>query len=110
VKNTTPLYKQNLSMFDFGITAPSSVLLDMILADVPVAVWQDDYDTLDISNYRGLPVVHDAGEWWNFAQQASRERDGLLQRQRAFLNDLGIPPDVQQRYRMLLSLAPVVCR
>lgn len=107
VKNVAPLYKQDLGVFHFGISAPSSVLIDMICAGVPTAIWQDEYDSLDTSNYQGLPVVHGADEWWNFAAEAFNDPSELLRRQNAFLDKFAIPSNVPQRYRTLMSSLPM---
>jgi hypothetical protein len=102
--NTDPLYRQDLSRFRFGISAPSSVLLDLILADVPVAVWQSEAGSLALGNYSGLPVVSDAADWLRFAEESERDRMTLLERQRQFVDSLGIPADVEERFRRLLSI------
>jgi len=37
-KSSGPIYKEDLKRFSFAISAPSSILLDFMLADIPVAV------------------------------------------------------------------------
>jgi hypothetical protein len=98
-----PLYTLTLSRYAFAISAPSTVLFDFILADVPVALW--GARALDVGNYRGLLGVDTADECWNFAAASSAMRDALLANQRRFLGSLGIPDDVRDRYLSLLAIA-----
>ncbi|GJD51597.1 hypothetical protein OPKNFCMD_4352 [Methylobacterium crusticola] len=100
--NTLPLYKQTLGEFAFGISAPSSIVLDLMFADVPAALWQDADEPLDLSNYAGLRVIGGADSWWDFAFEALTDPAGLIAGQRAFLASLGIPADVRGRYLTLL--------
>ena len=44
-----PSYKVNWRSFLFGISAPSSVLFDLMINEVPVIVWQDPQQIIDIT-------------------------------------------------------------
>ncbi len=39
--NMLPLYDINMKGYQFGISAPSTIIFDMVLAGIPVAVWRD---------------------------------------------------------------------
>jgi hypothetical protein len=103
-KNVSPLYKQALEKFDFCISAPSSVIFDMVWAGVPVAVWTTRSNNLDIGIYHSLTIVRDDGDWLEFAMACAEDPSPFLCAQTNFLHSLGIPSDIPQRYRELLSL------
>lgn len=105
VLSEEPMYRLDTDRYAFAISAPSTVLFDFLLADVPVAVWRDPEDEIDHSNFVGLPTVGSADDWWRFAMASQLERARLLAVQRSFLMDLRIPPDVRGRYGALLALA-----
>ena len=101
-----PMYQVDLSEYDFGISAPSSVLIDMLFADIPTAVWHDADDLIDTSNYRGLARVSTAEEWMRFAAAAQVNRSALIEQQHVFLQGTGmqVEPDViERRFGALLA-------
>jgi hypothetical protein len=102
-RNTRPLYEQDLGGFDFAISPPSSIVLDLIVANVPVAVWVDHAGRLDATNFAGLETVSSVEEWLSFATRSSHERDAILAGQEQFLQNLRIPTDVATRYAQLMS-------
>lgn len=99
-----PLYRVDLRKFAYGISPPSSVLIDLLLADVPTAVWQDERGLIDVGNYAGLPTVSSASEMMQFARQAQRHPNRLLAEQRAWLGRQGMPLDPQDVYRRYSAL------
>ncbi|RVU15600.1 hypothetical protein [Methylobacterium oryzihabitans] len=101
--NRAPLYRQSLDKFGFGISAPSSVLLDMVWAGIPTAVWTDG--ALDIGIYEGLTVVSDVDDWVRFAEAATRDPAPFLDAQRRYVAGLGIPADIPALYRDLYDVA-----
>lgn len=108
-----PIYRLDLSSFLYGISPPSSVLIDMIAAGIPVAVWRDPDGIMDVDAYRGLPAVSLPGDVLEFRQKALHERSALLKRQEAFLREIDLPcesEDVARRFRALLNIgvSPVV--
>ena len=103
--NRMPLYKQSLEKFDFCISSPSSVLLDMVWAGVPTAVWTGDDPSLDIDAYRGLHVVSSERDWLDFANAAASQPMPFLERQTRYLSSLPIPQDIEGAYRNLLTVA-----
>ncbi len=100
-----PIYKEDIARFDYGLSAPSSVLLDFVVAGVPAAVWVDEEGAVDARNFAGLPTVSDADDWAAFAHAAVERRADLIAAQEAWLAGLGIPADVPARYRALLAMA-----
>lgn len=103
-----PLYRLDLREFSYGISPPSSVLIDMLLADIPTAVWRDRRGFIDVSNYDGLISVSSADELVSFAQEAERNRDQLVMRQRRWLERQGMPlepADVYARFAKLFEAA-----
>lgn len=88
-----PIYKTNLKKYSFAISAPSSVLIDLIFAGVPVAVWQDSVLSLDLSNYAGLQIVRNASDWVNFAEDAVLRPEFYIEKQQDFLNSIYFKSD-----------------
>ena len=106
--DSRPLYQVDLSAFGYGISPPSSILVDMLLAGLPAAVWIDADAAMDVSNYDGLVFVSGAEEWLAFRRDARVRREMILHRQKRFLDSLEMPTDrqeVRRRFHNLLSLA-----
>ncbi len=106
--NNLPIYRFDLGAYRYGISAPSSVLVDMVLAGLPTAVWQDDEETIDVGNYAGLPVIQSLSDWLAFDRDA-RLRPEVFAPQRAdFLARCGLvtnPDAVQAAFRRVLAQA-----
>lgn len=64
-----PSYKVNWQSYSFGISAPSSVLFDLMVNKVPVMVWQDQQQTIDISQHTFLPLAQNAKDMISFAER-----------------------------------------
>lgn len=108
--NNAPMYKLNLKKFAYGISAPSSVLIDMVLAGIPVAVWRDNSDIMDTDNYSGLETVCSLEEWVAFSKDALENPQKYLSKQNEFLSKLGLstdPAKVYDKFAQLLSAFPV---
>lgn len=103
--NDAPIYTQNLGTFRYAISAPSSILFDLMFADVPIAIWHDGNEGIDTANWSGLPLIHTLEEWIAFAERASADPGSYLEAQAGFLASRGFPEDVRARYRSLLALA-----
>lgn len=104
--NNLPIYKVDLSGYAFGISAPSTAILDMLLAGIPTAVWRDEQGVMDLGNYDGITEITSLDDWIAFARDAAFRRDALLQRQQAFLDKLAMPldpNDVYQRFARLFG-------
>jgi glycosyltransferase involved in cell wall biosynthesis len=101
-----PIYKVDLSQFAYGVSAPSSVIIDMILADIPVAVWRDNSGIMDTDNYFGLAQVSSVEDLQEFADQAVKNPQKYLDRQRSFLARSGLktePKFVFQQFKNLIE-------
>lgn len=101
VLNNEPMYRANLSGYAYGISAPSSVLIDMVLAGIPTAVWHDGASKIDTGSYAGLAQVSTFEEWRGFAEEAIADPGPFLARQAEFLERTGIVTDtatVRQRF------------
>jgi hypothetical protein len=106
--NNAPMYRLDLRQFAYGISAPSSVLLDMLLAQIPVAVWRDGEGGIDASNYDGIAQVSSPSEWLDFAGEASARPQPFIESQRRFLERESIPTDpaeVFSRYAEIFDAA-----
>jgi glycosyltransferase involved in cell wall biosynthesis len=104
----TPVYRLDLRQFQYGISAPSSVLIDMLLAEIPTAVWRDGDGGIDKDNYAGLETVGTPQEWVEFAQAAVADPAPYLERQRLFLERTGMvldPAEVFSRFAELFDAA-----
>jgi len=67
ILETRPSYKVNWSEYSFGISAPSSVLFDLIINQVPTAMWQDQFYQVDTDQIPFLPIVSSARDMTAFA-------------------------------------------
>jgi hypothetical protein len=108
VLNNLPIYKVNLPAYEYGISAPSTVVLDMVLAGLPVGVWRDPDGVMDSSMYDGLIGISTLDDWMAFLRDVRLRRDAILDRQRTFLADIGIirdPAEVYRRFARLLTAA-----
>lgn len=103
--NRAPLYKQALEKFTFGISAPSSVLLDMVWAGIPTAVWASADGNIDIGIYEGLQVVSSLDDWLAFAEAATKDPEPYMAAQRQYLASLFGGQDLPGSYRQLYDLA-----
>lgn len=99
-----PMYRLDLGQFSCGISAPSSVLVDMLLADIPTAVWSDAIGSIDRRSFDGLPTVSSATEWREFARAAEADPETLLQGQQRFLANTGMPLDARTIYSRFAEL------
>ena len=88
-----PMFKTDLERFLFGISAPSSVLIDMVLAGIPTAVWRDGDSVLDTTAYAELAQVNTVADWDAFADAASNDPAPFLARQQRFLRRTGLDVD-----------------
>ncbi len=104
VLNTRPMYKVDLSAYAFGVSAPSTVALDMVFAGIPVAVWRDSEGIMDASNYDGLTPISTAADWFAFARDAVLRRDHILEQQQRFIENLSMPVDSKDVYRRFAAL------
>lgn len=103
-----PIHEVDLSAFAFGISAPSSVVLDMVLADLPTALWADVQGIMDIDNYEDLTLIRHQADWLAFHRDVRLRPEMIRERQRRFLKSLEMPldaDDVRQRFIDLLALA-----
>ncbi len=98
--NNAPIYRVDLRKYAYGISAPSSVLIDMLLVGIPTAVWRDHGGGMDADNYAGLTTVSTPEEWVEFARSAAVDPERYLELQRQFL----------EREQLLVSPAEVYAR
>ncbi|MBC2651536.1 glycosyltransferase family protein [Novosphingobium aerophilum] len=106
--NNAPMYRLDMRQFAYGISAPSSVLVDMVLAGIPTAVWTDRDGAMDASSYAGLHTVSGPGDWLDFATSAQADPAPYLERQQLFLKRSGMPldpADVFARYSEIFTAA-----
>lgn len=106
--NNAPMYRLDLRQFAYGISAPSSVLIDMLLANIPTAVWRDGGGTMDSSAYAGLVEISTPLDWMTFVQQARDNPEPILARQRDYLEQQQMPlspEDVYDRFARIFQSA-----
>ncbi len=104
ILNNNPIYKVNLSRYAYGISAPSSVLIDMVLAGIPTAVWREGTGVMDADNYQGLATVSDLSDWLEFAREASAHPERFVERQAEFLERQKILTDRAEVYKRFAEL------
>ncbi|AZV80618.1 hypothetical protein EBB79_21870 (plasmid) [Parasedimentitalea marina] len=102
--NNLPIYDVNLPGYGYGISAPSTVVFDMVLAGLPVGVWRDPDGIMDIGNYAGLAQISAVDDWLNFAQECRHNHAALVARQNAFLERQGVLMDPNEIYRRFTAL------
>jgi hypothetical protein len=102
--NSAPLYDFDMRHYRFGISAPSTIIFDMICAGIPVAVWRDEAGVMDASNYAGLTEIRTLEDWLGFERDVELRRDMILDRQDAFLKRLPMPLDPSDIYRRFARL------
>jgi hypothetical protein len=102
--NNHPTYKVDLSRYAYGISAPSSVLLDLLVAGVPTAVWRDGGKVLDVGNYRGLAEISSVGDWVDFSREATAHPERFRERQSRFLEQQKMPLDPADVYRRFSAI------
>jgi len=102
--NNLPIFNVNLEGYSYGISAPSTIVFDMVLAGIPVGLWRDPAGIMDASNYDGLTVISTLDEWLAFERDVRLRPDMILDRQEAFLRRLSMPIDPDEIYRRFSRL------
>jgi hypothetical protein len=106
--NNHPMYKVDLSRYAYGISASSSVLLDLVVAGVPTAVWRDGGGVLDVGNYQGLTEISGVDDWVEFSREATAHPKRFREQQNRFLERQKMPldpTDVYRRYSTIMAEA-----
>jgi hypothetical protein len=104
VLNNHPFYKIDLPRYAYGISAPSSVLIDMVLAGIPTAVWRDPTGVIDARNYEGLTEVSTVADWVDFSREAVAHPHRFVERQQQFLERQQMPTEPEEVYRRFATL------
>ena len=99
-----PIYRTNLGAYCYGVSAPSSVVIDMVLAGIPTAVWRDQDGMMDTRHYDGLTMISSLDDWLAFRRDALDRPEMILDRQNRYLRDLGMPTEVEDVRRRFLGL------
>jgi hypothetical protein len=99
-----PLYAFDMTAYRFGISAPSTIVFDMVLAGIPVGVWRDPAGIMDASNYEGLTEIRTVDDWLAFERDVRLRPEMILERQEAFLRKLAMPKDPAEIYRRFTRL------
>jgi hypothetical protein len=103
-----PIYRLDLRQYAYGISAPSSVVIDMLFAGIPTAIWRNRGGGIDVSNYEGLPIVSTPDEWARFARDAEHDPQPFIADQQAFLarQQLSFDPhQIYERFAAIFSAA-----
>ena len=108
--NNAPMYRVDLRQMSYGISAPSSVLIDMVLAGIPTAVWRDRAGDMDANNYDGLTSVSTPAEWVEFARAATADPAPFLALQKEFLDGQHMLLDPSQVYMRYAEIFRAVVR
>jgi glycosyltransferase involved in cell wall biosynthesis len=106
--DNAPMYRLDLGQFSYGISAPSSVLIDMLLAGIPTAVWRDQQGNISTDNYAGLTSVSTPNEWFEFSREAEVDPEPFVARQTRFLAEQQMPiepRDVFMRFAQIFEAA-----
>ena len=104
LREEAPFYSLDLSSVAYGVSPPSSVVIDLLLADTPAAVWRDPAGDMDADAYAGLHSVSLPGDVLAFRRLALTSREEVLERQRRFLADRGLNKPVEAVRAAFLDL------
>lgn len=104
ILNNLPIYNVDLGAYKYGISAPSTVLIDMMLAGLPVGVWRDPSGIMDARIYQGLNTISQTQDWIDFHHMAIENREAILDQQQTFLKNLGMQIDAAEIYRRFSRL------
>ena len=96
--NNNPIYKGDLSRYASGVSAPSSILIDMVLADIPTAVWRGSDGVIEAGN-RGLTQISSLSDSPDFSREATAHPARFLEGQKSFLEQQKMPLDPADVYR-----------
>lgn len=102
--NMRPLYAFDMKRYRYGISAPSTIIFDMVLAGIPVAVWRDPSGIMDASNYDGLTEISTLPDWLAFERDVRLRPQMILDRQAEFLGRLALISDPNEVYRRFARL------
>ncbi|HET6535578.1 MAG TPA: hypothetical protein VFG41_05290 [Sphingomicrobium sp.] len=102
--NNRPIFDVNLTAYRFGISAPSTIVLDMVLAGIPVGVWRDSSGIMDASAYNGLTEISTLDDWLAFERDVRLRPEMILERQHQFVRQLQMPTDPAEIYRRFTRL------
>jgi len=102
--NNRPISDINMKGYRFGISAPSTIVFDMVLAGIPVGLWRDPGGVMDTSNYDGLTEISTLEDWLAFERDARIRPEMILDRQDRFLRRLAMPIDPEEVYRRFARL------
>lgn len=102
--NNRPISDINMRGYRFGISAPSTVVFDMVLAGIPVGLWRDPGGVMDASNYDGLTEISTLDDWLAFERDVRVRPQMILDRQDRFLRRLAMPIDPEEVYRRFARL------
>lgn len=102
--NNQPISEINLGGYRFGISAPSTVVFDIVLAGIPVGLWRDPGGVMDASSYEGLTEISTLDDWLAFERDVRMRPEMILERQDRFLKRLAIPIHPDEIYRRFARL------
>jgi hypothetical protein len=102
--NNRPIFDVNLKGYRFGISAPSTIVLDMVLAGIPVGLWRDPAGIMDASTYDGLTEISMLDDWLAFERDVALRPGMILERQQRFVARLRMPTDPAEVYRRFARL------
>lgn len=104
ILNNLPIYRVALGRYAYGISAPSTVVFDMVLAGLPTAVWRDESGVMDAGLYAGLTSIDRHESWTEFAREARLRPETILERQATYLDRLGVLTDRAKIYARFARL------
>jgi hypothetical protein len=102
--NNLPMFDVNLKAYRFGISAPSTIVFDMVLAGIPVGLWRDPDGVMDAGNYAGLTEISTLYDWLAFERDVRLRPEMIIDRQNAFIQGLAMTTDPQEVYRRFARL------
>ncbi|MDC0535790.1 hypothetical protein OAO18_08290 [Francisellaceae bacterium] len=102
--NNNPIYKLTLPDFSYAISAPSSVLIDFILAGIPTAVWRDANNIIDADIYSDLTQISSVTDWIKFSEEAVKMPNKFRAIQAKYLKKLSLIYQPETVYKNFYDL------
>lgn len=104
VLNNAPIYRVDMREYAYGISAPSTIVLDMVLAGLPTAVWRDEAGSMDTRGFSGLTPISSLQDWCDFVGDVEMRPQMLLARQQLWLDGLRMQLDAAIAYERFEGL------
>ena len=95
-----PAYKIDWKKYRYGISAPSSVIVDFLYNEIPCILWQDPSLSIDTSSFDFLPIAQTEHQLFQFIRSSNDFQINLNLPLKSFLLDSA---NTYKRYYLFLK-------